>query len=102
MGAGGKKKEPQLSAEEKAAAKAEKAREKAQSDLLKAVKNNDVKKATVAVEKGADVQAMLDEKNNTHMHIAASFGAFRIIDYLHRLGCPVDVKNEVCMPKASA
>jgi len=80
--------------EAKEAAKREKDLAKAAAELLKAAKNDDVKRATAAVEKGADVHAEIDDNQNTLMHTAASFGAVHIIDYLHKLGCPIDPKNK--------
>jgi ankyrin repeat protein len=58
------------------------AKEKAQAALLKAAKNDEPKAATSAILKGAQPD-LADEHLNTPMHVAAMYGALRVIVLLH-------------------
>ncbi len=75
------------------AKKAAAALEKANADLLKAAKNDEAGKAEKAIAAGA----ALDTKNaheNTPIHIAAGFGALKVIRVLHKAGAALDQPNK--------
>ena len=86
---GGKKAAPpKKSDEEKAAEKKLKACE----SLLKAVKDDEMKKVEDAVAKGADINWQND-KGHTAAHVAAAFGALNALRYLHKNGADFEVIN---------
>lgn len=89
----GARKQPK-DCEARAAARAADAQEKAHANLIKAAKGDELKRAEAAVAKGGDL-TRADEHGNTLMHIAAMFGALKMIKYLHSQGLRLDlVENE--------
>ena len=86
----GQKKVPaKKSDEEKAAEKKLKANE----SMLKACKDDELKKVEEAVGKGADIDWQND-KGHTAAHVAAAFGALNTIRYLHKAGADLEKINE--------
>jgi len=65
-----------------------------QATLVRACKNNELKQAKSAIDKGANV-ALPDDSDveNMPMHIAACFGATHVICLLHEHGAELEPKN---------
>ena len=61
--------------------------------LLKACKDDEVKKAEEAVAKGAELN-WKNEKGHTAAHVAAAFGALNCLVYLHKQGADLTLKND--------
>ena len=80
-----KAKAPSKSAEEKAAEKATKAREKQITDYLKAAKQGDLGKIETALASGVDIDHQ-NEKGQTAAHYAAAFGHRKLLQCLHAKG----------------
>jgi ankyrin repeat protein len=74
--------------------KAEEKRVKACESLLKACKDDELKKIEEAVGKGADINWQND-KGHTAAHVCAAFGALSVLRYLHRQGANLELLNEV-------
>jgi len=80
---------PRQSEEEKAAAKMLKACE----SMLKAAKDDELKKVEDAVSKGANINFQND-MGHTAAHVAAAFGALSVLRYLHKQGADLEMINE--------
>ena len=106
---GGSSKEAKAEAE-----KAEKLLAKTIEELKKASKNDDVKKAEAALDRGLVTVDYAEEgSGHTPLHRAAAFGALKVIRMLHARGAslevlngkkqtPLDVAEHIGEPKAAA
>ena len=93
-------KAPKLSEEQKEAAKLAKSLEKANASLVKAAKDDQLAKAEEALSKGADAN-FVNDKGHSVAHIAAGFGALKIIRCLYARGAKFDTLNKVCEGRAT-
>eukprot|EP00965_Chrysotila_dentata_P218084 6190393-Pleurochrysis_carterae.AAC.5 len=75
-------------------AKAAEAAARAQSALLRACKNDELRHAETAIRKGAHAGAQ-DEHGNAPLHVAAMYGALRVMLFLHSQGAELNVENKV-------
>ena len=91
---GGKKPPPKKSDEEKEAEK----KLKACVSMLKACKDDELKKVEEAVGKGADINYQ-NENGHTAAHMAAAYGALSVLRYLHKQGADLEIINAVCVCK---
>ena len=71
----------------------EKARVKFGERLLKACKDDEVKRCAEAVSKGADVNWQ-NEKGQSAAHVAAAFGALNVLVFLHEHGADFELIND--------
>jgi hypothetical protein len=88
-------KKKEMSPEEKAAKEAAKAAEKAAkacTDLLKACKDDNLPKAEKALRDGADIN-FANERGQTAAHIAAAYGALKIIRLCHASGADFSLET---------
>mmetsp|Transcript_7473 Transcript_7473/g.16478 ORF Transcript_7473/g.16478 Transcript_7473/m.16478 type:complete len:169 (-) Transcript_7473:316-822(-) len=74
-------------------AKAAEAAARAQSALLRACKNDELRHAETAIRKGAHAGAQ-DEHGNAPLHVAAMYGALRVMLFLHSQGAELNVENK--------
>ena len=90
MGAKDKAKKDDPKAE---AAKAAAKKEKAENDLIKACKNDELSKAKKCVEAGADLSIDATGTGSTPLHVAAGFGSYEVCKFLHSANANLDALN---------
>lgn len=62
-------------------------------DILDAVKNNDLEKAKVLIERDASLVHIKDEAENTPLHHAAMIGSVEMTEYLLSKGADINAQN---------